>query len=253
MPKKKQIKEYELRKAVTKFSQNVVPRPDTDLPPPLPDQPISEVKNLFISRLLKIPIFKEGKNALYLRAPECSSTIELKDKVVQVPKWWLLDDPKHPKTVVFRDRDLLLDRLAWILIFHFKNIQIDSEIINSERFMAFAKALGEFISWKKELISSDIFNEKSFKKTVDRITRWIETYLKDYLNKGFSPNERTQLVIDLYASFRKSLPKKGGRRRFPDKAAFYWIAHILKEFGIEEGTIMKIFNRIKRDYHRKIP
>lgn len=191
MPKRKQIKENALRHAVTKVSQDDFLRGIVPLLG-LPNGPGSEIPNLmnlFKSRLLKIPIFKRGNKKgdrnVYLRAPEYSQTVELRERKGQVPKEFL-HDPEHPETIILRDADLLLDRLASILIFHFRSIQIDSRVIDPGRMQAFLHAVSNIVSWKEELTASRIVDEKIFKKTVNRISGWITAYLKKYLDKGFS-------------------------------------------------------------------
>jgi len=250
MRNKKQVKEYALRHAVTKASQDDFLREIVPLLG-LPDGPGSEIanlRNLFKNRLLKIPIFmrgnKKGDRNVYLRAPEHSQTVELRERKVQVPKEFL-HDPEHPETIILRDADLLLDCLASILIFHFKSIQIDPEIINPERIKAFLYTLSDLSSWKKELIASGIVDEKTFKKTVDRIADWIKTYVGKYVDEGFSSKQRTLLVRDLHTCFRSSVPK------LRKNGVFYCIAHILQTFRIEEGTIEQIYGRIKVDFYRK--
>ena len=252
MPTKKHIKGYALRHAVTKISQDdflpgIVPLLNL---PNGPGSAIPNLSDLFKNCLLKLPIFTRGKKKgdrnVYLRAPEYSQTVELGERKVQVPKE-LLHDPEHPETMILRDADILLDGLASILISHFKSIQIDSKVINRERMQAFSHAMAIILSWKEELAASKIVDEKTFKTAVNRIADWIIRYVRNYVDEGFTPNQRTELVRDLYTCFRKAVPK------LRKNGVFYCIANILKGFGIEGGTIQQIYGRIKRDYYRKVP
>ncbi len=208
MPPTNQCKEYPLRFAVRDI-------PKFGIPP-------RKIMDLFFDRSLGIPIFKKGKDCNYLRAPEYNKTIKLSEE----------------------DHFRLLWRISSILIDSYKDIQIDSPDIIRERIRALSYGLSELLSCREDLIAARIVDQKTFKKTCDRIANWIRNYVF-YINKGLSADQRTQVVKNLYNCFKESVPK------LRDKGVFYCIAHILKGFGIEEGNIEQIYGRIRVDFYRK--
>jgi len=222
MPKKKHIKEYALRCALSKISKHEI----SLLPPlPSPHSPIYYIRSQIYSRLSEVPIFKKsGKNS-YIRDPE-----------------------KRVRFKTIKYEGPLLSVLTDILMNHYKSIQIDPEIINAKRFTAVVEALGELVSWKKELISSGYFNEKNFKKSIEKFALGIIKYREKHIHEGFSANQRTQLVKDLDECFFKFVPKL----RTKKNARFHCIAYILKSLNLEEGSEEQIFGRIKVDFYRKI-
>jgi len=218
MPKRKKLEGWWLRLNVSKIAQDEILRRFL----PSPFSPLTDVSNLVIRRLSKIPIFKKEGNDFYIRDPE--KTVRFQTARIEL-------------------EGALFSELAFTIISHYKNIQLDSEIFSPKRIEAFLEALGELCSWKKELISSGAFNEKSFKRTINRFGFGMVK-----CTAGFSPDQRNKLVKDLEACFNKFVPKL----RTKKNAKFHCIAYILKGLDLEEGTEEEIFGRIKVNYYRKI-
>ena len=70
-------------------------------------------------------------------------------------------------------------------------------------------------------------------------------YWEDFC-EGLTPDQRNELVKNLNECFFELVP------RLRSDARFHCIAYILKGFKLEEGTENHIFDRIKKDYRRKI-
>lgn len=194
-----------------------------DRPFPPPDK-VYVTETLLIKELLKIPIFKKGSikgdNNVYLQGDEHGQKKKLRD-----------------------GGQLLLKTLASKLISHSKSIPIDSTFTRIGRIIS---ALYDLTSLREELNALRIIDKKTLLKTVYRISDWMKRYLI-HNDKGFSPRQRTRLVMDLYVCFKNSVPG------IHDNIVFHCVAHILKYFGIEKkGSQKQIYERIRRDYYRKI-
>ena len=169
--------------------------------------------------LLGLPIFEKRKNHIRLRSPE------------------------YPQTINFKEGEegVIFD-LSLTLFMFFQRNRIDPE--SNKKISSLLSALNALLSCKRCLIDSQVVDEKTFMKTCDRFAKWVREYISRLYNP-ISPQQRTTLVKSLYDSFEKTIP------RLKSTARFFGIAHILKGFGIEEGSIKNIYGRIKVDFYRK--